>query len=177
VGRPLPRLLVWLVLSVFATAAHAEQRWKYTEEKDDISGKDVRIVALVASDSKSVLVVRAERGDKATLSIVPADTIFPDKTDVESKQMAVKVTVRSRAMAEPKSGMWRMAWMDYGSASVPVGRNGVIKDVFAGDAVSVQLDATGRRYKFPTRGDGCEGLQEAVEKVMELAPEKPAPQK
>jgi len=165
------RLLLCSALTVCCGIAHAEQRWKFIEETDDISGKDVRVVAVLGDDNKSALVVRAESGIKATLTITPAATIFPDKTDAATKQMAVQVTLRSTAMDEPKMGLWRMAWMDYDSASVSLSKNGVVKNIFGGDSVAVRLDATERRFKFQTRGDGCEGLQEAVDRVIEIAAE------
>lgn len=149
--------------------ASGEQRWRLDENKDDISGKLVRTVAIVGEDSKSAIVIRVEEGQKATLTIAPADTIFPDKVDVESKSMHVKVTMRSAAMEEPKTVAFRMPWMNYKAASCPISKDAAINRVFAGDSVAFQFDKTGRRYKFPTSGDDCAGLKEAVAKVLEIA--------
>lgn len=163
--------IAWLlfVVTVFETQAHAELRWKSTEAVDDISGTKVRTVAVVGEDNKSALVLRAEEGKKLTLTLVPNTVLFPDKTDVESKVMGILITMRSTVMEKPLSGMWRMAWMDYKSASVSCKRDTAVSKVFAGDSVTVQLDKTGKRFKFATKGDGLEGLQEAVSKAVEIA--------
>ncbi len=153
--------------------AQGEQRWKYSESKDDISGKAVRVVAVVGEDNKSVLVLRAEEGKKATITIVPSETIFPDKTHVASKTMAVRVTFRSSAMSEPKSGLWQMAWMDYKSASAPCSKKGATDTLFAGDTITIQFDSTGKRCKFVTAGEDAEGLKEAVAKAIEIAADEP----
>lgn len=146
-----------------------EQRWKFDEETDDISNATVRTVAVIADDNKSVLILRVEQDKKPTLVLVPNKVLFPDKTDAESKVMGVQITMRSTAMEKPLSGMWRMAWMDYKAASVACSRDSAMNKVFAGESVTFQLDKVGSRFKFGTKGKGLEGLQDAVEKALEIA--------
>lgn len=170
--------LAWSLIAVTALVTHvrAEQRWEYAEEIDDINGTKVRTVVVVGEKAASALVLRVEEGKKPTLTLVPGVVMFPDKTDVESKVMGMEITMRSTAMEKPISGMWRMAWMDYKSASVPCGREFAVKKAFAGDSITCQLNKAGKRFKFPTKGEGLEGLQDAVAKAVEIAaPDKPEP--
>lgn len=173
----------WNCVFAIATAAVAfsaftaignELRWTLKEQIDDITAKKVRVVGLAGEDGKSVLVLRAEEGKRPALSVVPAMSIFPDTTDIESKAMGVEITLRSTAMESPRSGTWRMAWMNYKSAATSLSKDEALTKVFAGDSITLQFDKTGRRFKFRTSGAECEGLKEAVAKALELAPDEDA---
>jgi hypothetical protein len=72
-------------------------------------------------------------------------------------------------MEKPVSGLWVMPWMDYKTAGAPCSVKAAKEKIFAGESVTVELSKTGKRYKFPTKGQGCEGLQEAVAKAVEIA--------
>jgi hypothetical protein len=162
----LPRSL--FVVSILTASASAEPRWKYQEGNDDISNTKTRTVAIVGENDKSVLVLQVEQEKNATLTLVPGVVMFPDKNDVQSKTMGVQITMRSTVMEKPFSTMWRMPWMDYKTAVLRCKRNAVEK-VFEGDSVTFQLDKAGKRFRFQTKGDGLEGLQDAVSKALEIA--------
>jgi hypothetical protein len=64
--------------------------------------------------------------------------------------------------------------MNYDSTSMTVRHPTCVK-MFEGDSVTVQLDTLGKRFTFPTTGEDCEGLEEAVAKVLAIAAPDPAP--
>ena len=161
-------MFVCMVASL-AVNAEAEQRWKYSEATDDINNTKVRTVGVVADDGKSVLLLRVEDGKRPLLMLMPNQVMFPDKNDPSAKSMGIEISMRSTAMEKPISGMWRMPWMDYKQAQVPCDVAAAKNKVFGGDSVTLQLDKAGKRFKFPTKGEGCEGLQDAVEKAVEIA--------
>jgi hypothetical protein len=163
-------LSVFVAAVVFSSACvAAEQRWKSNESVDDINNTQVRTVAVVAEDGKSVLLLHVEEGKKSKLMLIPKEVMFPDKTDMEAKRMHIEVALRSTKMEKPVSGLWVMPWMDYKTAGAPCSVKAAKEKIFAGESVTVELSKTGKRYKFPTKGQGCEGLQEAVAKAVEIA--------
>jgi hypothetical protein len=159
--------------------AKAEKRWVYQESIDDISNKKERTVVVVGDkENKTGLVLRVEEGGKPAITLIPGVVMFPDKTDAASKTMGISITMRSTVMEKPRTAMYRMPWMDYKAATIPIGKRSAVA-VFAGDSVTFQLDKAGGRFKFATKGEGLEGLQEAVTKALEIAadnqPEGDAP--
>lgn len=169
------RLLVVLVaLGIAPTTLAVEQRWSYEEKEDELSGKKYRLVVIASDDTKAAFNLFVEEGDRlARLQLVTKEVMFPDKTNVESKTMSIAATVRSTAMSKPATGNWNMKWMNYKFAYVNVSRKSA-GFCFGGDSVVIQLDKTGKRFKFPTKGEDCEGFQEAVSKVLELLPDEAA---
>ena len=165
---------VAVLLSLSAThLSAAEKRWKLSVENDEISGEKTHTLA-VAADDGSALVLSARKGKPPLLTIVPAKTtvtIFPDATDIGNKSMSVKITMRSTKMPQPHSASWRMLWMNYGQASTQVTPD-LAESVFAGDSVTVQFDKMGKRIKFPTKGSGLDGFEEALQQTIEALGEE-----
>jgi hypothetical protein len=155
-------------------AAAAEKRWKVSESEDEISGEKMTSLA-VMSEEGSALVLTMRKGKGSYLTLLPAKgrvTIFPDTTDLPNKRMAVNITMRSTAMEKPHAASWTMTWMNYNQASTPVDDE-LARKVFSGDSVTFQFDKMGKRIKFATKGDGCEGLAEAVAKVLPVPAKEP----
>ena len=155
-----------------AGAAEPEQRFAYKQEIDAISGREVRSVVVVSSDNLGSIFLRVDQGQKPVLGIVPAVVIRPDKTNDD--EVMVRIAHRSTNMEKPSSNIWRMRWMNYKSATIPSSGRGCV-EVFEGDSVTFQIETIGKRMTVPTRGEGCEGLQDAVARVLEIAAPDPAP--
>ena len=156
-------------------AAAAEKRWKVAESEDEISGEK-KTSLVVMSEEGSALVLTTRKGKAPYLTLLPAKgrvTIFPDQTDIANKRMAVNITMRSTVMEKPHAASWAMAWMNYNQASTTV-EDELARKVFSGDSVTFQFDKMGKRIKFATKGDGYEGLDEAIEKVLPVPAEEPA---
>ena len=165
---------VFLALSVTHVSA-AEKRWKLSVENDDISGEKTHTLA-VAADDGSALVLSARQGKPPILTVVPAKTtatIFPDATDIGNKSMSVNITMRSTKMSQPHSASWRMLWMNYGQASTQVTPD-LAGSVFSGESVTVQFDKMGKRIKFPTKGAGLDGFEEALQQTLDALTEEAA---
>lgn len=62
-----------------------------------------------------------------------------------------------------------MNWMNYKLAYTKL-TDEQIMSLYAGNAITLQFDKAGQRYKFPTVGPQCDGLQEAVEKLLGREP-------
>jgi hypothetical protein len=163
-------------LTLFAThLSAAEKRWKLSVENDDISGEKTHTLA-VAADDGSALVLSARQGKPPLLTVVPAKTtvtIFPDATDIGNKSMSVNITMRSTKMPQPHSASWRMLWMNYGQASTQVTPD-LASSVFSGESVTVQFDKMGKRIKFPTKGAGLDGFEEALQQTLDALAEEAA---
>jgi hypothetical protein len=161
-------LLPALLFAALVTpATGAEKRWKLTAEEDEISGEKMHSLA-VAADDGSVLVLTTRKDKEPILTLVPAKgrvTIFPDKTDIANKAMFVNLSMRSTVMDKPHSASWRMSWMDYGKAFTTVDEE-LARKVLSGDSVTFQFDKMGKRIKFPTKGEGLEGLAEAIDEAL-----------
>ena len=163
----LTAVAAFLVLSATHLSAE-EKRWNLSVENDDISGEKTHTLA-VAADDGSALVLSARQGKPPILTVVPAKTtitIFPDATDTGNKSMSVKITMRSTKMDRPHSAAWRMLWMNYGQASVQISPE-LAQSVFSGDSVTVQFDKMGKRIKFPTKGAGLDGFEEALKQTLD----------
>lgn len=164
------KLWVMLLAAACASSAMAAERKFLTKEsKDDISGESVYGIGLLAEDGKSILLIKAFAGQTPLISITPAKTIFPDETDLASRKMSVGVTLRSTAKDAPIAKTWTMKWMNYESAVASFSPDEV-KEILGGDAVTIQLDKVGQRYRFATSGEGFEDLPAELEKLLKLAP-------
>jgi hypothetical protein len=165
-----------LLLSLSADLlSAAENRWKLSVEEDEITGEQMHSLALAADDG-SVLVLITQQGKEPLLTLVPAKaavTIFPDATDAADKTMNVNITMRSTKMPKAHSASWSMLWMNYGQASTSVPAD-LASNLFSGESVTIQFDKMGKRIKFPTKGDGLQGFDQALERTLKVVADEPA---
>ena len=155
-------------LSAILPVRANDKAFEYEEKQDEISGKKLRQLFLIGEDLESLLVLQTSEGI-TTLSVMPAKVIFPDNVNAGDREMSVKISFRSTAMDAPMRAEWNMDWMDYKAAYKGVTAEQA-SSIFGGDSVTVQFDKTAKRYKFLTSGPTCEGLQDAVQKVLAEQP-------
>jgi hypothetical protein len=164
------RLLLVCVAVVMcgSVASAAEKRYLASEEKDEISGDVVHVIALLGEDRKSRLSIAVVEKKIPVLTIRPADTIFPDDTNIDAKFMTVEITMRSNQMDAPTTRTWGMLWMDYKAAFTDM-KVEEARLALTGDSLAIQFDKVGKRYRFLTSGDGMEGFADAVDKLLSHA--------
>ena len=163
-----------VAICVGGSIVNADQRWKYSETVDDINNTKVRMLAVPSDDGQSLLALRVEKSQVPRLHLSVSQMMLPDATDIDEKFMGIAITMRSTALEKPLTLKWRMPWGEYKVAVVGCTPSFVSEKAFAGDSVTFQLDKIGKRYKFITRGEGYEGLPDAVAKALEIAGEPPA---
>lgn len=156
-------------ICICGASGNAEQLWKYLETVDEINNTSVRMLSVPGDDGQSLLALRVEESQAPTLTLSVTQMMLPDETDIDKKFMGIAITMRSTSMEKPMTLKWRMPWMEYKLAVVGCTPDSAREKVFAGDSVTFQLDKIGRRYRFITRGEGYEGLPDALAKVLEAA--------
>ncbi len=157
-----------IVLAACVPASLAEEAWKYNESVDELTTKRVKTLAVADETGKHFLALTDSEG-KMTLVLVTnglGDAIFPDSV----AQPKVDITIRG---SETKSVVVPFSTIPQNLTTAKTAiKPGTARNLFGGEFVILGINKTGKRYKFPTSGDGREGLRAALDKIVPL-PESP----
>lgn len=162
-GRTMRNATAAIALAVcIQTAAFCEEpRWQYREAKDDLTEEIVKSIAVIDETGKHVLVL-SDAGGKLRLTLTTnglGDAIFPDSV----QKNTVEVTIRG---SKTKAKVIPLATIPQNLTSAHVRVDPKAATEFlSGDFVIIQINKTGKRYRFPTSGEGLEGFHDAIAKV------------
>lgn len=146
----------------------AEESWKYDESVDELTNESVRTLAIADETGQHFLVLNDAEG-KMTLLLVTkglGHSIFPDSV----ARPTVDITIRG---SKTNAVVIPFSTIPQNLTTVKTAmKPGPARKLLGGEFVILGINKTGKRYKFPTSGDGREGLQEALDKI---APQEDSP--
>lgn len=158
-------LTIVLGTAALCHSATAEQAWKYSETVDELTQKNLKSLAVADETGKHFLVLQDSDGQMSMALITNGigDAIFPDTVATQT----VDVTIRG-SKTKPVVIPFSTIPQNLTTAKTAM-KPRPARALLSGEFVILGVNKTGKRYKFPTSGEGREGLQEALEKIAPLA--------
>ena len=156
------RLFVFLIASGFVSTVCAETRWQKINQQDELTDEKQDVV-VVFSDEKnldlaSAFCIAFEKGEPKHigLGVGKLERILPERLGSN------EVSVTHRAKDAPKrTSKWKLFPGNREIHLQPPTKEAAV-EMISGDSLIIQIDHTGKRYKFDMSGPEGEKLREYV---------------
>jgi hypothetical protein len=147
---------------LIASSAFADARWLKMNEKDELTDQTQDIV-IVWSDEKNEKLAsgfcigfKGNEPEYIGMALGDLDRVLPEK--LGSKE----ISVTHRAKDAPKrTGKWKLFPGNREIHLVPPTKESAL-EMISGDSLIIQIDHTGKRYKFDMSGPEGDKLREYV---------------
>lgn len=158
--------IVFVVCLVFASTALAEARWEKIDKADELTDEKQDMV-VVFSDEENERLQKAfcigfKDGEPEYIGVAVSqvERIAPDRFGTNE----VSVTYRAKD-APVRTGKWKLFPNNMEIHLQPPTKEAAIEMV-SGDSLLIQIDRSGKRYKFDLSGPKGDELREYVRKKL-----------